>query len=94
MFKKTLVALVIGSGLSLSAHAAADVQEQVRQTVPLKDGSTLYVFSDGKMGVQDRFGRAAPRKPGTTLEARDGQKIRMVGNEVARVTKLRPREGQ
>jgi Copper resistance protein K len=90
---KALATLVIGCGLSLSACAAVGSQD-VSQIVPLKDGSMLYVFRDGKMGIEDKLGRPSYMKPGTTLETREGRKIVMVGNEVARVTKLSPREGQ
>jgi hypothetical protein len=56
--------------------------------VDLKDGSTLYVFKDGRMAKADRLGRPAHLKKGEVLEARDGRQVTTVGNEVARLAWL------
>lgn len=54
------------------------------QTVALKDGSTVYVFNDGKMGMEDKYGRASRMGEGHLMETKSGQKITMIGNETAR----------
>ena len=78
--------LMIVAALSAAAATvyAADAAN-VKQTHPLKDGSTLYVFKDGKMGMEDKNGRVMRMKAGVVMEAKDGQKFIMIGNEVARV---------
>ncbi|WP_455153196.1 CopK family periplasmic copper-binding protein [Cupriavidus basilensis] len=63
---------------------------QVEKKLELKDGSALYVFKDGRMGMEDRLGRAVSMKEGVLMETKDGQKIMMIGNEVWRVESLLP----
>lgn len=55
------------------------------KAIALEDGSTVYVFADGKMGMEDKHGRAMPMKAGHVMKAKDGSRIAMVGNEVMRV---------
>jgi len=86
MMLKKLVLAAASSMFALSALAVD--ANQVEKFVALKDGSTVYVFSDGKMGVEDKFGRASYVAPGRVLDAKDGSKIVMTGNEVARVHEL------
>lgn len=62
------------------------------RAVALKDGSTVYVFNDGKMGMEGKYGRAERMAPGHVMEARDGRAIMMVGDEVARVDALHQTE--
>ncbi|MBI1906939.1 MAG: CopK family periplasmic copper-binding protein [Rhodocyclales bacterium] len=85
MFKKFAVAGVT-SLIAVSAFAMnpADLKE----TVALKDGSTVYVFLDGKMGMENPYGRAVPMPEGQAMVTADGKTVRMVGNEVARVSSL------
>lgn len=85
MFKKFAVAGVT-SLIAVSAFAMnpADLKE----TVALKDGSTVYVFLDGKMGMENPHGRAVPMPEGQAMVTADGKTVRMVGNEVARVSSL------
>ncbi|MBI3524758.1 MAG: periplasmic Cu(I)/Cu(II)-binding protein CopK [Betaproteobacteria bacterium] len=84
MLKKIVVAA--GAMIALSAFAAG--HNQAERSVELKDGSTVHIFNDGKMGMEDQFGRAAYMEPGHTMETRDGKKITMNGNEVWRVDAL------
>jgi len=85
MFKKILVAAA-SNMIALSAFAGeANVAEK---SIELKDGSTAYIFKDGKMGMEDKFGRAAYMEPGQVMETKDGKKIVMNGNEVARTVEL------
>lgn len=90
MFKKFLI-IAASSMVALSAFAVD--KGNVQKSIELKNGSTVYVFKDGKMGMEDKLGRAARMKPGQVMEAKDGQKLIMVGDEVMRVESLLPKEG-
>ncbi len=74
------------SATTAFAHDAASAE--AKQVIELKDGSTLYIFTDGKMAMEDRYGRVARMEPGTTMETRDGKKVTMQGDEVARLHSL------
>lgn len=82
MLRKISVAIV-GTMVALSAFAV-DLSS-VKQTIPLTDGSTVYVFKDGKMGMEDKSGRATRMKPGHVMVATDGTRLTMVGDEVIRL---------
>lgn len=82
MFKKILLLAAIGT-LTVSAHAAGNAQ--VQKTLQLTDGSTVYVFVDGKMAMENQYGRVERMAPGQVMETKDGQKITMQGDEVARL---------
>ena len=41
--------------VELQAHAPTRAQQTAREVIKLKDGSTLYVFKDGKMAKKNRF---------------------------------------
>ena len=89
--KATLSALVVAfaaSGVSVPVFARDALPQATQQTLSLQDGSTLYVFKDGKMAKQDRHGRAVYLKQGETVELADGRKVTAVGNEVARLDGL------
>ena len=62
MLKKLMLIAVL-SGVAAAAHA--DDRWQVKETIQLRDGTTLYVFQDGKMGMQNRWGRAVSMTPAT-----------------------------
>jgi len=82
MFKKFLIVAAMSAiGVSAYAFDTTDVQKSVQ----LKDGSTVHIFKNGKMAMEDKYGRSASMKPGQVMEAVDGQKITMQGNEVARL---------
>ena len=83
---KKLLAVVAMSAITASAFAVD--ASQVEKSIPLKDGSTVYIYKDGKMGMEDKFGRAAYMKHGTVMETKDGKRIVMIGNEVWRVDQL------
>ena len=88
MYKKLLLAAATGM-FAMSAFAANT--GNVQKSYELKDGSTVHVFKDGKMGMEDKMGRAARMKDGHVMETKDGQKLMMKGDEVWRVEgKLRP----
>lgn len=64
----------------------------VAQKFDIKDGSTVYVFKDGKMAMEDRLGRTVGMKAGHVMETKDGQKIIMIGNELARLESIKNTE--
>jgi len=61
---------------------------EVEKSIPLKDGSTVQVFADGKMAMESRFGGAAYMEPGHVMQTKDGKQIVMNGNEVARLDQV------
>lgn len=85
MLKKILMIVAISSA---AASAYAVDKAQVKQSIELKDGSTVYIFKDGKMGMEDKFGRATVMESGHVMETKDGKKIIMNGNEIWRVDEL------
>jgi hypothetical protein len=85
MLKKVLMIAAIAA-TSVSAYAVD--KAQVKQSIELKDGSTVYIFKDGKMGMEDKLGRATVMEQGHVMETKDGKKIIMNGNEIWRVEEL------
>lgn len=81
-----VAALVAVASAPVLAHDA--VALAAPQVMNLKDGSTLYVFKDGRMAKEDKFGRAVNLTGGEALETRDGRNLTAVGNEVARLDEL------
>lgn len=82
MFKNIFMAAAVGM-VAMSAFAVN--MDQVEQSVKLKDGSTVYLFKDGKMGMENKFGKVVRMKEGHVMETADGQRVIMVGDEVARL---------
>ncbi len=88
MLKKMLMVAAL---CTMGASAYAVDASKVEKMIELKDGSTVYIFKDGKMGMEDKLGRAVRMKPDTVMETKDGQKIMMHGDEVMRLDSiLRP----
>lgn len=87
MLKKMFVVVAM-SAVAASAFASNYARQEAKQVIDLKDGSTAYIFKDGKMAMESRFGQAIRMTPGMAMEARDGQKLTMVGDEVARLELL------
>jgi hypothetical protein len=82
--KLALIAVLSTAGATAAfAHDAA--RAEAKQVIELKDGATLYIFTDGKMAMEDRYGRATRMEQGAAMETRDGRKITMQGDEVARL---------
>lgn len=75
----TFVLLTV-SGISYAQ--ATHPHPEIVQQYELKDGSTLYVFKGGKMGMEDKKGRAFSMKNAYPMETKDGEKIMMYGNEL------------
>lgn len=89
MLNKLLATAVSAMAIATVAISAFAVDlSQVEKSVPLKDGSTVYVFKDGKMAMEDKQGRVARMKPGVAMETKDGQRIVMIGDEVAYLNSL------
>lgn len=85
MLKKILMVVAISSA---AASAYAVDMSQVKQSIELKDGTTVYIFKDGKMGMEDKYGRSTYMESGHVMETKDGKKIIMNGNEIWRVEEL------
>lgn len=88
MRKFSLVAALMAL-LSLPVFAAGP--EDVDKQYELKDGSTVFIYKDGKMAMEDKFGRPTSMKEGHKMETKDGQIIMMKGNELWRREALKPR---
>jgi predicted dithiol-disulfide oxidoreductase (DUF899 family) len=80
---------IMASMLTVAGAAFAVDMGNVAQKFDLKDGSTVYVFKDGKMAMEDRQGRTVGMKAGHVMETKDGQKIIMIGNELARLEMIK-----
>jgi len=87
MMKKMLMVALM-SAVSVTAFASDAARAAAKQTIELKDGSTVYIFKDGKMGMEDKYGRATRMKKDSVMETKDGQKIIMHGDEVMRLDSL------
>ena len=84
MFRNILVA-VASATFVVSAHAVD--ANQVDKSYPLSDGSTVYVFKDGKMAMESQRGVITRMKAGHVMQTKDGQKLVMIGDEVFRLEK-------
>ncbi len=90
--KSALIATLSLVGIvATNAHAFTDFTSGAAPTqiIELKDGSSVYVFEDGKMAMESKFGRVTRMNPGKTMEAKDGRKIVMHGDEVGRLGSLK-----
>ena len=85
MLKKLLMVVAMSA---VTATAFAVDAAQVEKSIELKDGSTVYIFKDGKMAMEDKLGRAVRMKKDTVMETKDGQKIMMHGDEVMRLDNI------
>lgn len=74
-----ITALLAGSAMAASIQPGAHL---------LKDGTTVHVFADGKMGMENRYGVTVPMKEGEIMQTQDGHKFEMKGNELARTSDL------
>lgn len=75
-------------GVVASAFAHDEAAAAAERIISMKDGSTLYVFKDGKMAMENKFGRAISVKEGEVMETKAGQELIMVGNQVALLERL------
>ena len=87
LVKLALIAVLGTAGVTTAfAHDAA--RAEAKQMIELKDGSTLYIFKDGKMAMENRYGRATRLGVGAVVEAKDGRQIKLESEEVARLDTL------
>ncbi len=82
-----MIKKLAGAALLLAVATATFAADEanVDKKFELKDGSIVYVFKDGKMSMENKIGRVVSMKSGHVMETKDGQKIMMVGNELARL---------
>ena len=83
---KKIILVTMSAGLVASAYAGGNAAAE--RSHALKDGSTVHVFADGKMGMEDQFGRSYSMPHGHAMEAADGKTVIMQGNEVARTDQI------
>lgn len=81
---KSLIALCLAAPL-ISAYA---MDGEIVKSTPMKDGTTLHQFKDGKMAMEDKFGRPMRMEPGELMTTVDGAVVTMVGDEVARLARV------
>ena len=82
--------LTMAAALALAATGTTAAETtNVDKSFVLKDGTTVYVFKDGKMAMEDKLGRTVAMKPGQVMQTTDGQSLVMIGNEVARLDWIR-----
>ena len=81
-------ALLVAALSMVAVSAQAVDRSQAQKSIELKDGSTVYIFKDGKMGMEDKMGRSTYMESGHVMETKDGKKIIMNGNEIWRVEEL------
>ncbi len=89
MFKKSMILVAV---LAATGAAMAVDMQKVSKALPMQDGSTVYIFKDGKMVMEDKLGRTVGMKAGHVMETKDGQRIIMVGNELARLEMIKADE--
>ena len=85
---KNLLMVALMSIVATSAFADDAARAAAQKTIALKNGSTIYLFKDGKMAMEDKYGRAVRMKKGVVMETKDGQKVMMHGDEVVRLDNL------
>lgn len=88
MLNKLLMVVAMSAFTATSFAGGYDAQAEAKQVIELKDGSTVYIFKDGKMAMEDRLGRTVNMKEGTMMETKGGQKVNMHGDEVMRLERL------
>lgn len=86
--KMNILIAAILSGLLSTAFASDEARSAAEKVVGMKDGSTLYIFKDGKMAMENKYGRAVAMKEGQVMQTKDGQEIIMIGNQVALLERL------
>lgn len=88
MLKNILIVVALTSVSAFAVADENDARNAAKQVIDLQDGSTVYVFTNGKMAVENKYGEAVSTRPGTTLQAKDGSTIVTKGNEVTRLNDL------
>lgn len=78
--------LMVAAFSTAAASAFAISPDAPKKSIPLKDGTTLHIFKGGKMAMEDKNGNTVPMKKDVVMETKDGTKIMMHGNELARLS--------
>ena len=89
-----ILATAVSALAMISISAFAVDLSDVEKAVPLNDGSTVYIFKSGKMGMENKYGRAFRMDPGVVMETKDGHRVVMIGDEVSYVKSLVDRESR
>ena len=84
----SIAILSLMGAISLPSFAGDAAAAAAKEMINLKDGSTLYVFSDGKMARESKYGKAEFLMKGQTLQTADGRTIKADSNEIARLDSL------
>ncbi|MBL8348488.1 MAG: CopK family periplasmic copper-binding protein [Rubrivivax sp.] len=83
------IALLLAfAGATAPAFARHRLALESPRSVELKDGGILHVFKDGKMAKENKYGRVEYLGKGEVLEAADGRRVTVVGNETAKLDLL------
>lgn len=88
---KSLLGGVIFAGLSF-ASTLGHATERTEEKLALKDGSTLYLRSDGTSKMVDHHGNRIVMKNGVEMELADGRLVEMK-NKVIWITYGPPTKG-
>lgn len=88
MLKKMLMAVAMSAITATSFANGSEARSEAKQVIDLNDGSTVYIFKDGKMAMEGKSGHATRMKEGTVMVSKEGQKIAMQGDEVVRLELL------
>lgn len=85
---RNITILTVSLTLLTSVFAMHAASSEAKQVIALQGGETLYVFEDGLMAKESKFGTPVYLNAGETVQAMDGQKIAVKGNEIARLSRL------
>ena len=88
MLKKMMIVVALSAVTVCAFAVESDARDAATKVVELQDGSMVYIFKGGKMGVENKNGVATKTKAGTVLKTKDGQDLIMVGDEVGRLDML------
>ena len=78
--------LIAAAMVAAATTVLAQPLSNLDRSVVLQEGSTVYIFKDGKMGMEDKLGRVVSMTQGHVMQTGGGQSITMVGNETARLS--------
>lgn len=74
---------VLALALAVPFASAFSMDLAIVKSIPLKDGSVVHQFKNGKMAMEDKYGRPTRMNVGETMTAADGTTITMNSDEVA-----------
>lgn len=77
--RKSVIALT----LAIPFASAFSMDTAIDKSIPLKDGSIVHQFKNGKMAMEDKYGRPTRMNVGESMTAADGTIIKMNSDEVA-----------